>query len=349
MYNARDQAIILKELQDYSQLPVSKIEGTFEYDVFASNSIEFSKTEVEIEQAYKAAFILTSWGDYLTYAASGLGVERKLAVAAKGYVTVTGNGDVPAGSLFATVDGIQFRTTEFCAVKNSADIPIEATKPGIEGNVKEGLITVISLSIPGIMSVTNNAATYDGFDEELDEELKQRVLFKYRNAITSGNENHYKLWAMSVPGVGAVTVRKLWKGRGTVKVVIMDANHEPASDSLLNQVRDYIDSQRPATADVTIVAPSTKPIEIRIHGVIGTLDEDGVKKAIKSFLSTELFNGESLSTAQVGHIILDNKETGVSDYTDIELVDTTNSISASKIILNQDELPKITKVVVIND
>ena len=91
MYEAREQEDILAELQEASATPASKIEGTFENDMLASNSIEFAKMEVELEQAYKAAFAETSWGDYLTMIAAQFGVDRKRAGKAKGTVTVTGN------------------------------------------------------------------------------------------------------------------------------------------------------------------------------------------------------------------------------------------------------------------
>ena len=49
MYRAREQADILRDLQEHSETPASKIEGTFEYDMLASNAIEFGKVEVELE------------------------------------------------------------------------------------------------------------------------------------------------------------------------------------------------------------------------------------------------------------------------------------------------------------
>ncbi len=112
MYEAREQEDILAELQEASTTPASKIEGTFENDMLASNSIEFAKIEVELEQAYKAAFAETSWGDYLTMIAAEFGVDRKLAVKAKGTVTITGTGDVSVGSRFSTAAGTVFETTE---------------------------------------------------------------------------------------------------------------------------------------------------------------------------------------------------------------------------------------------
>ena len=48
MFNIPTSDEILKSLQLQSQLPMSKFEGTFEYDVFSSNAIEFMKTYVEL-------------------------------------------------------------------------------------------------------------------------------------------------------------------------------------------------------------------------------------------------------------------------------------------------------------
>ena len=45
MYVARTQEEILSEMLGESTLPSSKIEGTFEYDVLASNAVEFAKTK----------------------------------------------------------------------------------------------------------------------------------------------------------------------------------------------------------------------------------------------------------------------------------------------------------------
>ena len=77
MYKAREQKEILQELQEWSESPLATFEGTFEYDVLASNSFEFAKMEVELEKMYEAAFADTSYGDYLTMIAGGAGVIRQ--------------------------------------------------------------------------------------------------------------------------------------------------------------------------------------------------------------------------------------------------------------------------------
>ena len=126
MYSAREQADILTELQNNSKTAASKFEGTFEYDVLSSNSIEFGKAEVELEELYKAAFADTSWGDYLTMRAAEAGINRKAAVSAAGKVTVTGTGTVSIGSQFATEAGITFETLEKATVSGSEDIAVKA-------------------------------------------------------------------------------------------------------------------------------------------------------------------------------------------------------------------------------
>lgn len=98
MYEAREQDEILTELQQNVGNDASSYEGTFTYDVLAANSIEFAKQEVEREQAYKAGFAQTAWGEYLDLRAEEHGVVRKQSVKAKGTVTVTWNGVVPLGS-----------------------------------------------------------------------------------------------------------------------------------------------------------------------------------------------------------------------------------------------------------
>lgn len=84
MYEARKQSDILTELQQNAGSDTSSYEGTFTYDVLAANSIEFSKEEVELEQAYKAAFARSSWGEYLEMRAEEHGIFRKNAIKPSG-------------------------------------------------------------------------------------------------------------------------------------------------------------------------------------------------------------------------------------------------------------------------
>lgn len=337
MYEAREQEDILAELQSYSKTPASKFEGTFEYDMLASNALEFAKVEIELEQAYKAAFAETSWGEYLTMRAAEFGVDRKLAQSAIGTVTLTGRGDVPEGSRFATTAGTVFQTTKATTIAGSGDVPIQAVVAGSTGNVAASTISVIPINIPGITMVTNKEPTHDGYDEETDEELLKRYYTVVRTPATSGNKYHYYNWAMSVEGVGDCGVIPLWNGPGTVKVIIIDSNHQIASADLVKNVYDYIESVRPIGADVTVSTPA--PLSIAITADIkGKLNIDSFKRSIMSSFIKRALQPTYLSAAQVIDKIMDQNT--------VEDCDNVLLNGSKRINISADELPVVSEVTV---
>ena len=339
MYEARGQDEILKELQENSSSSVSSFEGTFTYDSFAANSIEFAKQEVEREQAYKAMFARTSWGEYLEMRAEEHGIFRRQAVKAKGRVTVSGNGTVPQGSVFQTSTGITFYTTKAASITQFGDIPVECSTAGTTGNVKAGTITVIPMSIPGISSVTNADATYDGFDEEDDATLYNRLICKVRQPATSGNVNDYIEWATSIAGVGHVTVVPLWNGNGTVKVIITDSSGNPASSNLLTQVSTTIETKHPIGATVSVVAPAILELHIELTPTKGKGNADAIKILLNNYFTSRNFCGGKVSYAVIGKMIIDDESTNVTDYDSLTINGDVKNIS-----LTDEQIPKVTEV-----
>lgn len=337
MYEAREQEDILAELQDASKTPASKIEGTFENDMLASNSIEFAKLEVELEQAYKAAFAETSWGDYLTRIAAEFGVDRKLAVPAIGAVTLTGTGDVALGSRFSTAAGTIFETTEAASIQKVGKVAVRAVNAGTAGNVAAGTIVNIPISIPGITSVTNDEPTHDGYDEESDEELLKRYYVIVRRPATSGNCNHYYNWAMSVEGVGDCKVVPLWNGAGTVKVIIIDSNHDVASSDLIKKVQAHIEENHPIGATVTVESPS--PLQIDITADIkGTFDAETFKSSLSDYFVSHALSLTYVSSAQIIDRIM-NQST-------VEDCDNVLVNGANRVSITSEQLPTVGSVTV---
>lgn len=330
MYKARDQKEILQEMINNSKAKTGLFEGTFMYDALSSNSIEIAKTEVEIEEAYKVAFADTSYGEYLTMLAKQFGVIRKEATKAVGILTIKGTGTIYEGATFATESGIQFVATENKEIKETGQINIEAITEGIIGNVAAETINIISVSIPGINSVINEARTTGGYDEETDAELLDRYLFKARNPITSGNKNNYVYWAREVEGVGGARCIPLWNGNGTVKVIITDANLEVADEELLNKVRAHLE-ERPIGADVTVVSASAVNIKVAAN-VYGNINIDEFKEKIDDYFKEIGFNKVYVSIARIGKILLECS--GVIDYDNLTLNEEAKNIS-----LTEEQLP----------
>lgn len=297
----------------------NSIEGSFTFDRAAANAVEFEKTYAEMLLMLQAAFPQSSWGTYLTERASEHGVDRRLAACAVVVLTITGTAGatVARGSLFAATNGENFLTSEPVTIGSdgTADVKAMALRAGIAGNVDAGSITKIPASIYGVSSITNKAAAYDGFDQEDDATLLERLLFKVHQPATSGNINHYRLMATSVAGVGDVKVLPLWAGNGTVKVLVVDANREAASEDLLAKVRAVIEGERIIGATPTIAAPELLTIDVALTVTNGTGSAAGIKAALNDYFKNNVFDATSISYAQVGRIILEQvASTGVNDY-----------------------------------
>lgn len=342
MYEAREQLDILKELQGYSQVEASKIEGTFEYDVLASNSIEFAKTEVELEEVYKAAFLNTAKGDYLTMRALECGIIRRQATHAVATVVVSGTAGavIPKNSLFATIGGVRFFSDSEAVVgpEGIVSVNVTAYEAGEQGNVISGAITKIPISIPRITSVTNEMAAHDGYDEEDDETLRERAIEHVRNPGTSGNPRQYVEWALSISGVGAAKCLRAWNGPNTVKLIIVDDNFDEASELLQQKVYDYIDELRTVNAILTVSSARAKNIDISAK-ITGSVDEEFFADSVKSyFASIEKKSWDNTSSVvvacnKIGALLID---AGADDYTELML-----NGASENIIVDTEEMPKL--------
>lgn len=349
LYKTRTQEEILAELQDLTESPASVIEGTFNYDVLSSNAIEFAKFSLELSEVYRNSFLHTCTDEYLDLRAEEIGVYRRPANKAKGYVTVVGDGTVYAGAIFATAAGTRFIATETVKVDGTAKVAVEAEPAGNVGNVAAGTINKMPMNIAGIRSVSNAEATYDGYDQESDDSLRERALMKARLPAASGSPQHYIEWATSIVGVGAARCQRCWAGPGTVKVVISDANLEEANVDLLQRVYEYIESQRPVGAEVTVISAISRPINISAK-ITGTLDLDaftaGVIKYFKSMVNSTLFSYVNAGTyetfkgncyvsiSQINSYLI--AEGGAEDVHELLL-----NGAAEDVQLNIDEIPQI--------
>ena len=350
---SRKQEEILAELQNWTEIPESKVEGTFEYDIFSTNAIEFAKVELELQDAYNAAFGDTAWGDYLEMRAREHGIIRRAATKAKGEVTVKGTGTIRQGTIFATAAGVKFIAVSDTEIVSSGTVEVEAVDAGEVGNVAAGAINRIPMSVAGIQSVTNAEPTVDGYDEEDDETLRDRYLTYVRYPATSGNPQHYINWALEVSGVGAASCIRCHAGRGTVKVVVVDSNFESPSDELIERVAANIEAKRPIGAEVTVTA--AEPITVNIKAnITGTLDMDSFKLGVLTYFKklmlsrfidytavsdysqvTEIPAGV-VSRAMLGSIIV--VEAGADDY---QYSSMRLNGEAADIPLAVDQIPRL--------
>lgn len=340
-YSDKTQEQILADLLANTGDQYDKTPGYLPYDSNSALSIELAGVSGEQADILKQAFPQTcTVYEIMVLHAAAANITPNLATKASAPVTLSGaNGTViPAGSLVSTQGGIQYETTaEATIVSASIDTSVRALITGTAGNVPTGAISSIPVSIPGVTAVTNASPAIGGTEQEGLESLRERILEAERLPATSGNEAHYKVWAKDVDGVGDARVLSLWAGAGTVKVILIDANKQPASGPIVTEAAAYIETQRPIGATVTVVSATALAIN---SSAALTLDSGytllgvtpAVEAAITAYLSGIAFKGPNtapvaVSYAQISTAIL--SVPGVLDHTGLLVNTGTANIAVS--------------------
>lgn len=294
---------------------IDKSEGGFPWDFTRPTAIELSEVkEYTLVEVLKSMFPVTCEESYiLDFHSEERGIVRRESVNASGYVSVTGKPGliIPLGYGFSTNaddDGntIDFVSTEEVTIDSlgNAKIPIEATEGGSESNVGANVVVLHTGDETGelledITSVSNDNPITGGLDEESDDTLRERIVTYDRSQSNSfiGNPSDYKRWAMSVAGVGAVTVISAEDTSGTVKIVILDQNGDPASKSIQDDVYDYIMSPNdkdsrlaPINAVLSIVTPVTLKINISAKVYLKGIELKDVESTFRNKVQEYLLN-----------------------------------------------------------
>ena len=167
-------------------------------------------------------------------------------------------------------------------------------------------------------------------DEEDDDTLRERIVEYDRSHDISyvGNVADYKRWALSVPGVGAVTVIPAKDDSGIIKIILMDQNGVPASKQIQDAVYDYImrpdsesDRLAPPNAVLEITAPETVVVNISAvvylrEAEIGDVQND-LKAALQSYLLNVSSNDSAVRISAINSIL--GSVSGIYDYDSVQI------------------------------
>lgn len=332
---------MLSEIPDSYQKTI----GYPMWDITRAFAVGAEALAAEIRQEAAKLNVDHLTGDELTrFVYQYRGIPRRAATYATGVVTVTGYGTVPEGSLFETPGGIQFAATQTVKIRDSGTVPIRAIYAGPSGNVPAETITDIPVTIPGVVSVTNAAATMGGYTAESDDALRERYYVNVREPPTSGNISHYKSWALSIPGVGGAKIVPLGHGDWTVDVVIISDTHGAADAGLVERVQDHIDpgstghgdGVAPIGARCYVSSASTLPIAVSVSVVLAAPEDvENVKcevqNAITAYLASLPFDDQTpsyISHARIGSVLLDIPD--ILDYRDLRLNDAAANITPAE-------------------
>lgn len=242
-------------------------------------------------QAYIAEQILPDTADENTLrrmARARLKRDQLPAVSAQGPAGFIGSAGrlLDAGTLLRRDDGQQFRVLLPVTLTGATGVAqLQAVTPGQAGNTPAGttLRTVSPvLGVSDTFTVQAPGLTA-GSEQESLEALRARVIRSYRLVPHGGNKSDYETWALEVPGVTRAWLIRHWMGPGTVAVFIArdgDINPIPSPEALA-QAYNYIENERPVTAEMGVFAPIEKPVQYEIKL---TPDSGVVRSAVEAAL-----------------------------------------------------------------
>lgn len=310
-----------------------KSDGGFVYDITRSIALVVDKQSVKSNDTVDKLDVNNLIGDELKrFVYQRAGVEWKAPTFATTEVVFNGapNTIIEVDSLVAADEVFYQLITPVLIDDLGRGIgTVRCQLNGPIGNVPMGAINSMPVTLSGITRVENPNAVRNGYVGESDEVLRQRYYDKLRRPGKAGNIYHYEEWAKSVVGVGKVDVIPLWDGPLTVKVIVVDSNNEIPSNELLSEVLEYIESERPFGATVTVVAPSSVLINISADITVAEgLNVEDVRELLESkvelYLKSLVFNAYYVSRAQIGRIILETP--GIEDYINLTINGGTSNI-----------------------
>ena len=246
------------------------------------------------------AFPQYAWDEYLDLHGKQVHLTRHTAGYASGYLKITGDPgtEIEAGTVFCTpateyAESIGFRSGEDYMIgeDGTVTVAVTAVESGPESNVPAGAVSLMEEPVESIESVTNPAPLSGGTEEESDDDFYDRIAEEYENSNTFlGNDRDYIRWAKEA-GAGNCIVESASDGPGTVTLMLIDTNGEPASTELCKRVYDYIVSPNDrsarllptACALLTCISAETYVVNYTCTGILhdATTDIGQIQRAFK--------------------------------------------------------------------
>ena len=256
---------VRNNILNYMKNELSKIEGSYNFDIASAVAQELETSYVDIEDLQKELFPWTCTKEpYLSYHLTCYGLTRLQDTKATGTVTIKGKNTalIPLGTIVISRLGVKYKTLEnaFIGSSETVTVSIEAVEGGISGNCAIGDITSFEIQNPDIYSVTNENPITGGAPIETVESAKDRMKKKASVPSHSGNKNNYIEWLGEIGGVGRTSVfgpsDSVGVPAGDVHIYFVDFKGEIPSHEQVQQVSEYLNTtnKRPVGCNLVVKA-----------------------------------------------------------------------------------------------
>jgi uncharacterized phage protein gp47/JayE len=288
----------------------------------------------------RQTFVDTAEAENLDRIASFYGITRKPASFASGNIQVTTSVDgiaIPEGTRWQAPSGIEYELETGVIVDDAGNFTIQVTalQSGDAGNVATDEKIIIVSPISGMLTEATvlTPGITGGFNEESDDELRQRVLDRIQSPPQGGSVTDYIRWAKEVAGVTRVWVYGNFPGIGEVFIVFTTDNAVGGiipDGAKVTEVQDYIDERRPVTANVNVDAPVLKPVNFTIDLTPDTPEtRDAVIAELDSYFALNGNPDITIPLSQLNEAI--SKAEGETDH--------NMTVPAAPIVVAKNEIP----------
>lgn len=275
---------------------IDKREGSIIYDAVAPAAMVSAQQSLSLANIIRETYIKTAQGEFLDYRAVEHGTSRYAATNAE--VKARFNDDdgnpvnVEVGDRFASIAESPIFYTVIKA-NDDGTAEMQAEESGTIANSYLGQVLPVTpndnLAWAEITEVTIPAR-----DEENDDHLRARLLNSNSWVAYGGNVADYLDMTSKISDVGATQVYPTWDGPGTVKLVILNNDLMPASQTLIKKVKEEIDPEESTTQGyglapidhrVTVVAPETFTVDIAMNvTIVDSMNIESIRANIKTSL-----------------------------------------------------------------
>lgn len=320
------------EMLDNINLPLAKNEGSFLNELVTGLAVGNLSVYTVLEEIYKRAFIDLLFGEYLDVRLKEFGYTRKPGTRTTAYITVYGveGTIIPHDTVFTYLDK-RFNILEseqpYVIKGGVVSILVAAEEEGSSYNLLQSI--ELECDLLSVSRVTNFVIKTLGYDEESDDDFRERFYYAQSHKGSSGNVDDYINWALEVPGVKTARCVPLHAGNGTVKVIISGDNNSNLSSEIVAATKAHIESKRPIGATITVSTPTKKSINVSatvelLNGYSVEVVKDIFTSLLDDYISTA--SGE-ITYTKVGSIL--SRVDGVIDYSNLQLNSSNRNIKIS--------------------
>lgn len=295
---------------------IDKREGSVIYDALGPAAMINAEHSLALANIIRQTYIKTAQGEFLDYRAVEHGTSRYPATQTEVKAKFQDSDGKPiktvnVGDQFASIGETPIFYT-VTKINDDLTGQLVADDPGTKPNGYLGQILPVTpndeLSWAEIIEITAPSR-----DAETDDHLRARLLNPQSWIAYGGNVADYLDMLSKIREVGAAQVYPTWKGPGTVKLVIVDNDLKPASDTLVKEVKEKIDPEDKTTQGyglapidhrVNVVAPEafkvniTTTIKLETQATQAVVEKD-IKDMLERFF-TELRQGWNKINPVVG-------------------------------------------------